>query len=80
MIISLLAETNAGTAPTADELMDWASDYGLTTPVLSDASWGVSNRYEEDGGIPTQTLLGPGMEIILVDEWVSDSDIEAALP
>lgn len=80
MIISLLAETNSGTAPTEDELMGWASDYGLTTPVLSDSNWGVSNRYEQDGGIPTQTLIGPGMEIALVDEWVSESDIEAVLP
>jgi hypothetical protein len=76
----LLAETNEGTAPTEDDLMSWATDYGLTTPVLSDSGWGISNRYEEDGGIPTQTLFGPGMEIILVDEWVTDSDIEAALP
>jgi hypothetical protein len=78
--VSLLAETNSGTAPTEEELMGWASDYNLTSPVLSDSSWGVSNRYEEDGGIPTQTLIGPGMEIIHVDEWISDSQIEEVLP
>ena len=60
--------------------MDWASDYGLTTPVLSDSNWGVSNCYEQDGGISHANTIGPGMEIALVDEWVSESDIEAVLP
>jgi len=80
MIVSMWAETNEGTTPTAEELMELANQYGITAPVVADPNWTVSNRYEQDGGIPTQNLIGPGMEIILVDEWVSDSDIEAALP
>jgi hypothetical protein len=80
MIISLMAENAASTTPSTDDLNEWASEYGLSTPVVADTNWGVNNRFEEDGGIPTTTLLGPGAEVIIRDGWVQDTDIEAVLP
>jgi len=75
-----MAENNSGVTPSTDDLTTWATTYGLTHPVVADANWGVGNQYEQDGGIPTLTLLAPGMEIVAVDAWVGDSDIEAVLP
>lgn len=77
-----MAETNSGSTPTADELKaEWADVYGISAPVLADEGWAVGSLYERDNGIPSQTLLGPGLEIIKVDQFpVAESDIEAALP
>ena len=58
--------------------MYWANTYGLSTPVLSDAS-GVSYNYEVDGYIPSTSLLGPGMEILVIDGTISESDIDDAI-
>jgi hypothetical protein len=80
MVISLMAENSEGTTPSTEDLGDWAGQYGLTTPVLADEGWSVNNRFEADGGIPTMTLLAPGAEVILADEWVTEADIEAVLP
>jgi hypothetical protein len=82
LIISLMAETNSGTTPTAEELKsEWADKYGITAPVVADEGWAVGSLYERDGGIPSQHLIGPGMEILAIDQFpVSESDIEAALP
>ena len=80
MIVSLIGEDESGGVPSTDGLAGWADAYGLTTPVAADSSWGVSFRYEQDYGIPSQHLIAPGGEIIAVDSWVNDSDIEAILP
>ena len=80
MVVTLLGENNGGSAPSAADLGAWASAYGLSTPVLSDASWSASAYYEEDWYIPSVTLLGPGAVVIKRDAYVSDSDIVAALP
>jgi hypothetical protein len=78
--LNLLAENNSGSAPTADELAGWADQHGLTIPVLSDSGWALSNRFEQDYGIPTFSLLGPGMEVLAADDWGSEAMIPEALP
>jgi peroxiredoxin len=76
-----MGENNMGQAPSEDNLMTWVDNYSLTFPVLSDERWVVSQRYEEDGYIPSQTLIGPGMEIIKVDDYpIRESAIQDALP
>jgi hypothetical protein len=80
IIIQLLGENNSGSTPSASDLDGWASTYGVTFPTVADAGWNVTARYERDWGIPSFTLIGPGAEVIETDGWISDADIEAALP
>lgn len=75
MVIQLLAENNSGGTPSADELADWADSAGQTHPVVADSGWSVSNRFEQDYGIPSFTLLAPGMEVVAVDDWSAESMI-----
>jgi hypothetical protein len=87
IIMSLIAENNSGGAPSVGDLEYWADRYGLTFPVLSDGGFGVSWSYimhESDGTInmPNMQLIGPGMEVLAVNEFagISASLIEANLP
>lgn len=66
--------------PTEEDLASWADQYGLTFPVVADEGWAIDNRFEQDGGIPTVTLLGPGMEVVAVDTWEAESLIDGVLP
>jgi len=74
------AENSSRTTPSTAELKSWADNFGLTFPVVSDPNWSTMRRWEKDNYIPSHTLVAPGMEIVLVDEHVSDADIEAILP
>jgi len=76
----LYAEDEDSQTPTADELKDWAANYGMTFPVTADAGWAVDGQYEQDGGIPTQVLLAPGDKVTVLDQEVSTDDIEKNLP
>jgi len=80
IVIHLMAEDSYGGTPNQSDLTSWANSYGLNFPVVSDPSWGVSNRYERDNAIPSKTLIGPGAKIIAVDEYIRESDIKGALP
>jgi hypothetical protein len=80
MIISTWAENDSSSTPTTEELAAFADQYGHTFPVVADAGWAINNRYEQDFGIPTQVLLAPGAELVVVDEMVSESQIEEILP
>lgn len=66
--------------PSAEDLKSWADNYGLTLPVIADEGWALNSRFEQDNGIPTVTLIGPGMEVIAVDSWEAESMIEDVLP
>ena len=79
MVITLLGENEGSSPPSLDDLRSWANEFGLTHPVVSDAGWGVSNRWP-GAYIPTQHLLGPGATVIVADTIVSEADIEANLP
>lgn len=69
-----------GETPDVDWLAGYSDQYGGSHPVVVDDE-GASQRYEKDGGIPTYTLIGPGMELISVDGGMPTAeDIEALLP
>ena len=80
VVFQLLAENSQQQTPSADELAQWADQSGQTHPVVADAGWSVSNRFEKDYGIPTFSLLAPGMEVVAVDDWSSESMIPEVLP
>ena len=87
VVMTLIAENNSGGAPSVSDLGYWADSFGLTFPVLSDYGFGQSWNYmmhESDGTIymPNIQLIGPGMEVIAVNEYmgISTSLIEANLP
>ena len=44
-MITLLGENNLGQPPSVSELQQWASDFGLSHPVLSDGGFGASAAY-----------------------------------
>ena len=62
-------------------MQQWSNTYGLTFPVVADTNWTVSNQYEMDYYIPTDSLLAPGLVAEMVDaNWIGDNDIEGLLP
>ena len=80
MVIQALAENNSSSTPTAEELMGWADQYGLTFPVVADAGWAIESRYAQDNGIPSFTLLAPGAEVVAADDFGAESMIPDYLP
>lgn len=42
----------------------FADEHGITFPMIN----APLNRFERDGGWPTYVLLGPGHELLMVDE------------
>jgi len=63
------------------QVANWASHYGMTCPVVKDMMWQVSNQYEVDNYIPTDSLLAPGLVAEMVDaNYIGDADIEDLLP
>jgi hypothetical protein len=73
LIMTLLAGTDEAGVQT------WVEEYGLTHPVLNDASGAVANRWEADYAWPSKTLLAGGLELLVADGEVSEIDIEEAL-
>lgn len=71
--ITLLGEGNA---------TSWANTFGLDYPVLSDPGYAITGRFVGPGSfsLPSMHLLGPGMEVITVESWVSEGAVIAALP
>jgi len=73
MVITLIIENNSGPA-TAEDAATWASDYGLTFPVLADPSKTGINYIQTDPnfsggyGLPNKQLLSPGMKVEIVNE------------
>ena len=65
--------------PDADDLMDWAREFGITTPVIQDEGSRLYWRYGT-GTTPQMALLGPGMEVLevgfldedVVEEYLGD--------
>jgi peroxiredoxin len=77
--ITLLAEDEGYEPSEQDDLERWRDDFSLTFPVVSDEGWAVSNGYEQDGGIPTYSLIGRDMTIRTLDGSHSDGEIEQLL-
>ncbi len=81
IIITLLAENSYGGTPSQADLEDWEAEAGYSgAPVLADPGWGTESKYEQDGYIPTVSLLGPGAEMLIKDVNVSESQIKQVLP
>ncbi|MCB9744929.1 MAG: hypothetical protein H6741_29105 [Alphaproteobacteria bacterium] len=80
IVVSAFGENTQRGTPSQSELVSWANYYGHTFPVMSDPSWGVGGLYNQDGAHPTLVLMEPGMRIVTVDQRLSESDIQAALP
>ena len=57
-------------------LMEWASEYNLTTPVINDN--GASKSKFGPGGFPTVSLFGPG-HVLLYQGRQWEAELEAAL-
>jgi hypothetical protein len=75
----LIIENNDRLPPSVSELSLWATNFGLTHPVMADSE-STSYNYigtEASGsfGLPNLQLIGPGMEVLAVNE----SDIPASL-
>lgn len=82
-----MGEDDFGNTPTAKQLTEWATDYGLNHPVVADADFGVLKRFILPGangaieiGLPSFTLLAPGAEVRVANGYVSEAEIEAVLP
>jgi hypothetical protein len=85
MVMTLIGETNTGD-PAQEDLMEWATDYGLTHPVLADPGFSeiVNYLYADPSfngsfGLPNMELLSPGMVVVSSNGWVNAGDIEALL-
>ena len=57
---------------------DWATQYGLTFPVLEDSSWAVFNTYNT-GYIPLNVILDRNMTIRYKTAGYSESEVKAAI-
>lgn len=81
-VITMLAETNSGQAPTQSDLQQWASDYGLSHPVLADDGFGFSVNYMWANptfagsiALPNMQLLSNGMVVETSNDRLSSSEI-----
>ncbi|MFK7926991.1 MAG: TlpA family protein disulfide reductase [Myxococcota bacterium] len=58
-------------------MKEFADSKGMTYPSIAAD---LGSRFERDGGIPTFVLMGPGHELLMVDEGhPTDADIQAAI-
>jgi len=82
MVVTLIVENAESEPPTVDELNEWVDYAGATHPVVSDPEWEVVLSYalRDWTVLPSQTLIAPGMEIIVADGPVEEDDILALLP
>jgi peroxiredoxin len=57
----------------------WADIFGLTVPVLIDPDQKVLLNYVLAGAIPSETLMKPGLEILILDTQDADLYVDTAL-
>ena len=64
------------------ELVDtWVELYDITHPIVLDNGWNVTVRYTGSQiGLPSMMLIKPGLELVSVNGWVTEADIERILP
>lgn len=57
--------------------MQFAQEHDLT---FAQIAADIGGRFERDGGIPTYVLIGPGHELLMVDEGhPTDAQIQEAV-
>lgn len=81
MVITLLGENNDGGPADGDTISSWVEKYGLNYAVAADPSFSVSwaGGYLT-GGLPGESLIAPGMEIIKLADWVEEDEVVEVLP
>jgi thiol-disulfide isomerase/thioredoxin len=79
IIVSLYAENDYGSPPSAGELASFGDGYGMTFPVGTDPGWNIYDTAWDSNFTPVNMLIAPGMQIVHED-WVSEAEIEAILP
>ena len=82
IVITLLIQNNESEPPTQEELMEWASKFGQTFPVVTDVNGDVAMRFaqRETLALPSHSLIAPGGEVLIADDDVTEEDIVASLP
>jgi len=72
-MIEVLIANASDVAPSQSDLQTWESTYGMTSvPVLDDSGYQLWPYMESDWGIPTIVHIGPGMEVLSVDQGIAD--------
>mgnify|MGYP001364174457 CR=1 FL=1 len=77
--MTLIIESDTGPA-TQEDAASWASQYGLTFPVLADPNKTLVNYIRTDPnfsggyGLPNKQLLSPGMQVEMVNGSVTPND------
>ena len=80
-MITLIGENMAGGPPTQAQLQQWAQGFGLTHPVVADPGWNVTVSYTGPSiSLPAMHQIAPGGQILRRNTWISEPQIQAALP
>ena len=82
IVVYLLGEgAGYGSEATQQDAATWVGMHNLTFPVVADPGWVEASKFETDGYIPSQSLIGTGLEVLKVDaQWISAGEFENALP
>ena len=81
MVISMMIENNSGRPASQDDLSNWADDFGIAFPVVSDREGGELWEYAagmNEVGLPFKVLLDRGGEIMEI-ETPTEQDAERLL-
>ena len=81
-VITLIAKNADDQAPSQEDLQQWASDYGLTHPVLADPEYSVVVNYlwanptfAGSIALPNMQLVSGGMVVEMSNVQISEADI-----
>ena len=77
--IDVLYQDKEGQPATAETAERWVDLYGLTVPVLIDPKQTVILSWVLAGAIPSESLMKPGLEILVLDTQDADMQIDTAL-
>jgi peroxiredoxin len=84
MVITLLGEDVDGSTASDEDLLEWATTFGITHPVLQDVGFTVASRYNGNAStqLPSNTLLARGavIEVTAVPELTEAQIEELLLP
>ena len=83
----MIGENNYGQTPSQNDLMQWATQYNLTHPVVADPNFDETAQYlfgdpnfSGDFYLPNMQLLAPGRVVTISNGWVTQSNVQQVLP
>jgi peroxiredoxin len=76
--IDVLYQNVDGKPATLETAQEWADVYGLSVPVLVDPDQTMILNWVLAGYIPSESLMKPGMEIVVLDTQDADLQIDGA--